>query len=987
MRVCRDSLASTVARPVLVAALLAAPPGSALAFDPTRVAVQSARVDARANGLIGNVRRFLGIRREAPMAIVPVGVTPRPSPVAARGSQSPWPVERHTQADKQTPPPRPAKPPMPPRPPARPKPEVALLSSAPSAAPPIPVRAPRALAPVAALVETPVSMPPESPVPLGSPGHAYGRRLLEIPTPPPATTVSAPATNAAPQIPELPATPMAISPVLERPVDVPAFAHGSTGPHPPAYKFGSATIAAMPDVPPAATVSPWHAVSGALIDPFIGVARAATLPAAPPEDPESSLRSILPYAGITAPDDATVADFIGPRRPPVLVAAATLSPVETTMAMPKAKPARPVAPAPKATPKPETVAPATEATTGDKAQTPPEALVEKLARTLPLPVAQQATGATPENDVAPAQADPTITVRNVSVDGAEGRTATAPTADDDPANDPSSGSMVDAGPHAEVEPPRPAEQLANADGPATNAPHAENAKAAETKPHVEPEATQSAPADDAASAKAPDTSQTSEEHAAAGDQPDPDETAETEGHGKPDAHGEADKHDAADNLGDEGEQGDEDEAVPAIEPLEVDFASPPRLEPLPRLMRMMSALQDDIAQGSSAALAAQRIIFTRVSAALKTVPDDSFRDPFTARALVSYALSGGSPADVRTVYDRAVFAPPYDALIAGSLAFMEGRESDAERHFAGVDVSKVPANLVGPLQLALAALDVDDDPDAALAHLDRARLAAPATLIEEAALRRSILIAAERDDHVRFATSVDRYLRKFRSSIYAGNFRRRFSSALTRMTFMEEPGAFDQLQTILAPLTENGRREIFLDLARTAVENGKSTAGTAAARIALQGAPEGSLAQVRGRLYAAAADVVNHQKTTDALETLDAIPVANLEEADRALRLAAISLGASVLDLPATSPPESEVARDPDFDAAMMLAATGPAAALPQVSQPGDETPPAPVAEPDGDMPAGVTEAGTGAPEDELAIEGRARNVLAQIDDILRTSE
>ncbi len=717
-------------------------------------------------------------------------------------------------------------------------------------------------------------------------------------------------------------------------------------PHPPSFATASTATVAVAETPlntveaeePAAPrISAWNALEGALVANLIGVARADTstdVEAAEP--PASTLRSILPYGGVSAPDDAEVVDFIGPRRPPVLVASAAVprKPVPSTVT-PRSRPPRPAPSGPIAASEPE--------------------LPSSAAGAMPSPATEPTTVAVSgQNPPSPVAADaPQIAATPGADDGiqVQGGNAGSTTASVD---DRSAELVADLETAAEPElNPRPVISSEAEDPPGNEV------AAAGAAP--EPVSSDDASADGEASHRAEPSDETEVDPAAAADDG-------------------SEFDEEVEGATEDGEDGE----APVIATKEVDFTEPPRLRPVPRLMRTMSALQDDIAMGSTAALAAQRIISQRMSDALRQVEDDDFRDPFIARALVAYALTGGAPEDVRKAFERGAFAPPYDKLAAGALAFMEGRAADATRHFDEVDMAAVPPTLAGPLQLALAALAVDDDPDIALKHLDYARLAAPATLVEEAALRRSILIAAERDDHERFAESTDRYMRKFRGSIYAGNFRRRFTSALTRMTFLDQPGAFDQLQTILKPMTDAGRREVFLELSRTAVESGKSTAGTAAARIAMTGAEPGSLELTRGQLYAAAADVVNPEKTLSAIESLEAIPTANLEEGDVALRRAAISLGRSVIDIPPSTPPQVPGAPLPAEPITELEMAAGEAA-----EEPPDANRNAMPA-PDTILPATATAdtvADAPPPEETMPIEGRARDMLATIDELLRTSE
>jgi len=401
---------------------------------------------------------------------------------------------------------------------------------------------------------------------------------------------------------------------------------------------------------------------------------------------------------------------------------------------------------------------------------------------------------------------------------------------------------------------------------------------------------------------------------------------------------------------------------------------------LPRLVRMLSALQDDIARGSASALAAQRVLARRIVEAVERTPGHLLAERANARAILAFALTGGGPAPIRTARSKATFAPPHDALMAGALAYLEGRQKDALRHFRKIDTADLDAVLKGPVELVLAALTVGDDPQAALRHLALARLAAPGTLIEEAALRRAVLITAERDDYPRFARLAGRYMRKFRGSVYAGNFRRRLAGALTRMSFLEEPDGFARLQTLLAPMTEGGRREIALTLARSAVEAGRHAVAARAAELSRSGADDDTLDARRAELYAAAAHVVDPERTEEAVEALNAMPTAELPESDRVLRAAAIALGETVAASPTASVPAPQQSSSPGRERGPSPPgngrASGRTALPPREAAPGENA--------DENVPAPGAEAEALPP---LPIEARVRDTLAAIDALLRTRQ
>lgn len=432
---------------------------------------------------------------------------------------------------------------------------------------------------------------------------------------------------------------------------------------------------------------------------------------------------------------------------------------------------------------------------------------------------------------------------------------------------------------------------------------------------------------------------------------DSDDDKDAEAHTNADGHGEAE--------GDEGE---------AVEPARVDNTPiPPGPTPF-QLVRMLTALQDDIARGSSTALRAQRVLSRRIGERFIASAPREWADPANGRALVTYALSGGDPTVVREVVRDAWLEDPYKRLGAGALAFIEGRVDDARRHFDAVDLEGVAHSVVGSVRLAQAALAVENDKGEAMAYLDDARLVAPGTLVEEAALRRAILLASNADDLTAFENLVERYLRKFRGSVYAGNFRRRLASAVTRMSFIDDPGSIERLDPLFEPMTVGGRQELYLMIARASIENGSHHATKTAAERVLDSAHPATLDYTRAELYRAAAELVDEGRLEDATATLKRLQSVDLPEDDRSILAAALQLSQTVVTLP--EPAAS------DLNAPMIAAHDG---------ESGDET----MAE------TPLAEAETGAeavdPDDPLGlpveVERRVAEALSAVDALLENSQ
>lgn len=196
------------------------------------------------------------------------------------------------------------------------------------------------------------------------------------------------------------------------------------------------------------------------------------------------------------------------------------------------------------------------------------------------------------------------------------------------------------------------------------------------------------------------------------------------------------------------------------------------------------------------------------------------------------------------------------------------------------------------------------------------------------------------------------------------------------MRFLDEPDGFGHLEAILAPMRAEGRREIYLDLARAAVETGRSEVAATAARRSREIAPTDSLDARRADLYAAAADVVDPVRNDAAIAALDTMDVAPLPEGDRMLRTAALRLGKAVADLP---PPVAD-GTTPAVDAATGEAPPTPPARLAQAGEPIPESRVSFI------PGLAATVALQNEADEPSEIEQRVRETLADVDAILRSS-
>jgi len=297
------------------------------------------------------------------------------------------------------------------------------------------------------------------------------------------------------------------------------------------------------------------------------------------------------------------------------------------------------------------------------------------------------------------------------------------------------------------------------------------------------------------------------------------------------------------------------------------------------LVRSLQILQEQIANGSVAAHSAQSALLARIEARFTQAPPETWQDPHNARAAVIYLLSGGKPATIRALLAHGKPLAIEPNLIKGALAYVEGREDEAMEALRTVDVRRLPPSLGGPVALVQSALVVRQDVSNAMALLDEARLLMPGTLVEEAALRREIFLAGQIDNADKFEKLAVQYVRRFRHSIYAGNFREHLAVALTRFSFAQNTGMFSRVQGVLGQLDPASRRTLYLMVARTALLRGKTDMARLAAEQAASASRAGTVDGERARLYRAISLVLG-DGYEDGLRDLSSIDKARLPARD-----------------------------------------------------------------------------------------------------------
>ncbi|TPN63015.1 chemotaxis protein MotC [Mesorhizobium sp. B1-1-1] len=417
-----------------------------------------------------------------------------------------------------------------------------------------------------------------------------------------------------------------------------------------------------------------------------------------------------------------------------------------------------------------------------------------------------------------------------------------------------------------------------------------------------------------------------------------------------------------------------------------------------QLVRSLQLIQDRIAVGDHAALPMQSKLLEMIDTRLREADKDDFRDPKNFRALLVYGMSGGNPVTVEAAVSRATADARDLALARGVIDYLNGRPGEAIEALKPVDPMAEPSDLAASLALVKGSLLASDQPAAALVLLDEAKLLGPGTLVEEAALRRSVGIAVAQRDAARFALASTQYVERYLYSPYASQFADSFVSGVIELHMSISQ---DKLADITSMMDPEREKVIYLRIARRAAIDGLNELSAFASARAEQGR-DGNTNQgdPRALLYSSLSTVTSGT-IEDVRAKLGKIDRSRLSDGDRALLDAAEAIAGEVVappaSLPTASPAPAEVmpSHEPEpaaaqaADAAGLPPVEGAVSERPAVAPSGDTVAVAPNAPAPGDAatvlpasaPAAAASTDTSDPTDAAMV--KTRRQLDLIDQML----
>jgi len=352
------------------------------------------------------------------------------------------------------------------------------------------------------------------------------------------------------------------------------------------------------------------------------------------------------------------------------------------------------------------------------------------------------------------------------------------------------------------------------------------------------------------------------------------------------------------------------------EPAKVFAQSQDNLMPY-AMLRSLQFVQDSVTMGDHSATEMQRFLLQTIDERLNSAPSAIFKDPRNVDAALVYAMSGGNPATLELLVARDVDGN-FDSRVADILRkYLSGKGTLVAQSIAAMVPEYRGTRIGAYLALIGGNVTIPRDPVAALGFYDIARLEAPGTIVEEAALRRSLAIAVEDGDAGRGVEYAQRYARRFLHSPYASQFADLLVSLVVKRV---DSIGHDTIEETFAMMDAERQKEAYLRLSRLAAISGKDSLARMAALKAKALSPDmPDQPQVQANLYESLSNI-GTPDVVSAIETIGQIPEAQLSDRDRALRDAARAIADQVV-----RPPSPQPGADPGVTAGQGAGSGAPA--------------------------------------------------------------
>lgn len=307
-----------------------------------------------------------------------------------------------------------------------------------------------------------------------------------------------------------------------------------------------------------------------------------------------------------------------------------------------------------------------------------------------------------------------------------------------------------------------------------------------------------------------------------------------------------------------------------------------------RLVRKVVAENDRLALGGGSDARRREILRFVGERMLAAQPEDWMLRRNKIAAVI-YALNGGQPTVITSLVRKGYVKDLEAPLLDGALAYAEGRQDEASTAFAGLNPLAYSGSLAASLFLIKGVLASGTADAEAMVALDWARLMAPASLVEESALRRQAVIALRMGDVALSTHFLAKWKRRFPSSSFAPDFLDRYLPQLVENPALSGAALIKTVVSRSEEYPQGSLSKLLVELSYTGLNLRKLEHAQAAATQAMALAQEGSDELRRAKLYLEASRAATPQ-AADALTRLKALDASSYAAKDQAILAAGISI-------------------------------------------------------------------------------------------------
>ncbi len=315
------------------------------------------------------------------------------------------------------------------------------------------------------------------------------------------------------------------------------------------------------------------------------------------------------------------------------------------------------------------------------------------------------------------------------------------------------------------------------------------------------------------------------------------------------------------------------------------------------VIRSLMLLQDDLVAGKDRAMSLHASFMQKILNHFQNASDGAWADPRNTNAALVYVLSGGDAAVLAKLQKLEEAAAVDQHMLELVLNISSGKLEAARNEITKLELLTLPRQIGALLALAAAQMWQKKDTARAIAYYDQARLIGGSGLIEEAALRRQLLVVAKLRDFEKVEALIRQYCARMANSVFSKNMAQQVGAAIVELNYEASsdrlPGLFAFVDT--API--GFRRKIYLELARHAVAVGQPKVGTLAAQKAsgLPDLSESEAAAVKLLEIASSLAIADPEKLMAELQEL---PEKQLEGPDKQLLFALHRIFEKVTEAP-----------------------------------------------------------------------------------------